>query len=128
VQDVFLALFEQQAQFAGRSAFTTYLYSATTNACLKRITRQKNRRRLIEQHFSVSEREGDTKLSQERLYILHEHLARMPERLARVVVYVHMDELTHEEIGQLIGCSRRLVGKLLERAESWIRTHEERAW
>ncbi|HEY8946885.1 MAG TPA: sigma factor, partial [Polyangiaceae bacterium] len=42
VQDVFLNLFENPSQYAGKSALTTFLYSATTHACLNRL---RNRRR-----------------------------------------------------------------------------------
>ena len=127
VQDVFLQLFLQPDQFSGRSSWTTYLYSAVTHACLKRISQQKNRRRLFQSHVvRNTAHEADQALSQERLYLLHEQLTRLPEELARVVIYAHVDDLTHEEIARLLGCSRRQVGKLLERAWQWARREEER--
>jgi RNA polymerase sigma factor (sigma-70 family) len=128
VQDVFLAIFEQPGHYEGRSSLTTYLYSASTHACLKRIARQRNRSRLIAAHvapFAAGKIDGA--LTQERLYLLHELLARMPVPLARVVVYAHVDDLTHDEIARILGCSRRQVGKLLERATAWARFGEESA-
>ena len=47
--------------------------------------------------------------------MLHSALRELPEQLALVAVYYHVDELTHEEISELLGCSRRQVGKLLAR-------------
>jgi DNA-directed RNA polymerase specialized sigma24 family protein len=35
-----------------------------------------------------------------------------------------MDELTHEEIALVLGCSRRQVGALLERMSRWLKTQE----
>jgi RNA polymerase sigma-70 factor (ECF subfamily) len=42
-------------------------------------------------------------------------LARVPEDLASVAIYYYFDQLTHAEIAELIPCSRRQVGNLLER-------------
>lgn len=125
VQDVFLAIFQQPDQFAGRSSWTTYLYSAATHACLRRIAQQKNRARLMQTRVGPAP-EAAPELCQERLYILHEQLAGLPAHLARVVIYAHVDDLTHQEIADILGCSRRQVGKLLERASEWTRTEEER--
>jgi RNA polymerase sigma-70 factor (ECF subfamily) len=125
VQDVFLQLFERADQYAGRSAFTTYLYSVTTNACLSRIRQQKNRSRLLQQHVPSSEQEpADRTIAPDELYRLHEALRRMPEQLARVAVHHYVDDLSHAEIAELIGCSRRHVGNLLERMEEWGREEE----
>jgi len=129
VQDVFLALFERPSQFEAKSALTTYLYSVTTHACLNRIHKQRNRQRLLrERELPGVERELDGSMTQEQRYQLHCTLVRMPELLARVMIHAFVDELKHEEIAELLGCSRRQVGRLLERASSWTRGEEERAW
>lgn len=129
VQDVFLALFERPSQFESRSALTTYLYSATTHACLNRIRQQRNRQRLLqEREMPPSQRELDGSMTAEQRYQLHRALVRMPPLLARVLIYSAADELKHEEIAELLGCTRRQVGRLLERALSWTRSEEERAW
>ena len=47
-------------------------------------------------------------------------LARLPEPLAEVAVYYHVDGMTHEEIAAMIGCSRRQVGNLVERLQTLV--------
>jgi RNA polymerase sigma-70 factor (ECF subfamily) len=32
----------------------------------------------------------------------------------------YLDELTHDEIAELLGCSRRHVGDLIARARAWV--------
>ncbi len=124
VQDVFLSLFERPDQFEGRSSITTFLYSATTHACLARIRNVKNRQRLLDNHASDA-REAARGPELLELSQLHDALRKMPELLARVAVYAWFDELSHADIAALVGCSRRHVANLLERIEAWARQQEE---
>lgn len=119
VQDVFLALFEDPDQFRGKSSISTFLYSATTHACLNRVRNQQNRERLTRDRFAYESDETDPRLSPEQLSMLHRALERMPEELAQVAVYYLVDGLTHDEIAGLLSCSRRHVGNLLQRLEAW---------
>ena len=124
VSDVFTSLYERPEQYAGRSALATFLYSMTTHACLNQIRNQRRRARLHEagreaiavgpQHSSAPDRAAQ----------LRELLLRMPEPLGQVAVYYYLDELTHAEIAELLGCSRRHVGDLLERLGSWMQARE----
>jgi RNA polymerase sigma factor (sigma-70 family) len=48
VHEVFASLLERPEQFAGRSKVLTWLYSATTHACLNRLRNDATRRSLLE--------------------------------------------------------------------------------
>ena len=112
-----MSFIENPKQFAGRSAITTWLYSATTHLCLNKIRNRKNRLRLVDTHVS----KNDTAPARaEQLAEVRALLARLPEDLAEVVIYYYLDEMTHDEIAEVIGCSRRQVGYLLERAQNLI--------
>jgi RNA polymerase sigma-70 factor (ECF subfamily) len=93
------------------------LYSAVTHACLNRIRSRRTRERLGPHGSSATSRSQP--LNAEEHFVLHSALRELPEQLAQVAVYFYMDELTHDEIARIIGCSRRQVGKLLE----WISSH-----
>jgi RNA polymerase sigma-70 factor (ECF subfamily) len=95
-----------------RAAMTTYLYAATTNRALNHLRDERNRRRLLAE--SSSERAAAPSGPARALAL--ETLARLPQDLAHVVVYAFVDEMTHQEIADLLGCSRRHVGDLLQRA------------
>lgn len=114
LQEVFVALAEHPRQYQGRSALVTYLYSATTHACLNRLRNKKTRAALLDQKVAP-EGEPTTDALGETLAIVRDLLARLPEDLARAAVYYYVDEMTHHEIAEIMGCSRRHVGNLVER-------------
>jgi RNA polymerase sigma factor (sigma-70 family) len=117
MQELFASLMDDPAQFDGRSRITTWLYSATTHSCLNRIRNRKTRARIL----ASAELRGAAGPRAEQIAAVRQLLTRMPEELARVAVYYYIDEMTHDEIARLIGCSRRQVGNLLERAHSVAR-------
>ena len=80
VQDLLLSLFEKPAQFSGASSMTTFLYAATTNACLTRPRNQRGRERLRLANQDVLTL-SNTSLSQEQLLLLRSTLQKMPEEL-----------------------------------------------
>jgi RNA polymerase sigma-70 factor (ECF subfamily) len=115
VQEVFISLIRDPGQFRGASSIATWLYSATTHLCLNKIRDRDNRARLLARHVAPAA-EGELPPSRvEDQAAARQLLARLPEKLARVAVYAYFDGLTHDEIADILGCSRRNVGKLLAR-------------
>jgi len=110
VQDVYLELFRHPEQFEARSSIATYLYAAATHACLNRLRDGKNRTRLIE--IRTAGHEHATSASAESRTLALEILQRLDDHEAQLAVYLYCDELTHDEIAELFGCSRRHVGDL----------------
>jgi RNA polymerase sigma-70 factor, ECF subfamily len=127
VHDVFLSLFERPEQFRGESSMSTFLYRAVTHACLNRIRNRDNRERLLREHVASGAALLPQGSQPEQLAALRSALARVPEPLAQVAVYYYMDELTHEDIARILGCSRRHVGNLLERLAAWTSAQQEEA-
>lgn len=119
VQDLFLSLLERPEQFGGRSSLSTFIYSAVTHACLKRIRDQRNRLRLLDEHGETAPLHALRSPSPEQLATLHRLLALMPEPLGQVAVYYHLDELSQTDIARILGCSQRRVAELLERVRSF---------
>lgn len=126
VHDVFLRLFERPPQIRGETSMSTYLYSAVTNGCLNRIRDRGNRERLLREHAAHGAPLA-AGTHPELLASLRWALARVPEPLAQVAVYYYMDELTHDDIARILGCSRRHVGHLLERLARWTVEQQETA-
>ena len=118
VQEVFMSLLDRPDQFGGRSAFTTWLYSVTTHACLTRLRNRRTRTRLLLERPPVDG--AGQAPSGERTAVLRQWLERLPEHLALVAVYSHVDGMTQQEIADQIGGSRRRVGDLLKQLEEAV--------
>jgi RNA polymerase sigma factor (sigma-70 family) len=113
LHDVFASLLESPEQFAGRSSPMTFLYRMTTNNALGRLRRQRTHARLLAEHHGG--RDEPTSPGPDVLVELRAWAQSLPEELARVAIYYHMDEMTQEELAEVLGCSRQWVGKLLAR-------------
>ena len=119
-RDIVQELFTQLARggaFDGRSLVTTFLYAATTNLCLTRLRNRKTRARLLAARPPAA---FAAAASAEARVALAEILAELPRELADVAIYYHADEMTQEEIAEVMGCSRRRIGDLLARLHARI--------
>jgi RNA polymerase sigma factor (sigma-70 family) len=114
LQEIFLGLVARPDQFAGRSSPSTYLYATTTHACLSRLRNRRNRGRLIDQQVRPWSSDVDPR-TPEAAALVRSALAQLPDEEARVAVYYHLDGMSHAEIAELLGCSRRHVGDVLDR-------------
>lgn len=110
VQDVFLKLHECQQELQ-EGGLVAWLYVVTTNLCLKRLRSMATRERL---HGTMNQESSERARSAD-LALARSVMAALPEELATVAVYRFVDEMTHAEIAELLGCSRRHVGDLLAR-------------
>ena len=117
LHDVFAALLEKPEQYAGKSSIMTFLYSVTTHHALTRLRRERNRQRLLERHL---DEQGSVNPSGQARAELRELLRELPEELATVAVYHYLDEMTQEEIAELLGCSRQWVTKLVARLKARV--------
>jgi RNA polymerase sigma-70 factor (ECF subfamily) len=117
LQHVFCALAENPEQFRGQSSMLTWLYSATNHQCLNRLRDSRRRSALLRERGLPASEIART-LDPEAHAQLRELLAGMPDELAQVAIYYYCDELSQAEIAELLGCSRRHVGNLLERARA----------
>lgn len=120
LHDVFTSLLEDPEQFSGHSSAMTFLYRMTTNSALGRLRQARNRARLLAEHHE--ERRAATSPGPDTLVELRAWVLSLPEELARVAIYYHMDEMTQDELAAVLGCSRQWVGKLLRQ----LHTRERR--
>jgi RNA polymerase sigma-70 factor (ECF subfamily) len=113
LHDVFLDLHARPGQFAGHSSPATYLYAAATHACLNRIRNGKTRARLVA--IETAGRDEGTAAAGDTRTLASEILAGLSDEEAALAIYLYCDELTHDEIAEVLGCSRRHVGDLAMR-------------
>ena len=124
LQDIFVGLVARPEQFDQRSAPSTFLYAVTTNACLSRLRDRKNRMRLVDEQVKPWTTDVDPR-SAEAASMVRGVLAQLPDDQARAAVYYHLDGMTHAEIAEVLDCSRRHVGDLLERVAERLSTKRQ---
>lgn len=110
MHDVFVTV-QARGQALEDSGLSSWLYVVTTNLCLKRMRAAATRRRLAGAVAQVEE----TAPRGEAAVAVRDALAGLPAQVALAAVYRFADEMTHAEIADALGCSRRHVGELLRR-------------
>jgi RNA polymerase sigma-70 factor (ECF subfamily) len=145
-QDVFLTIARKSASFEGRSAIGSWIYRVTTNAALnKRRGKRREVETPLEEHLPTfkpdGHREGErsflladwsqdperTLLSGEARDVLQRAIDGLPERYRAVLVLRDVEELSNEEVAELVGDSLASVKSRLHRARMALREQLTRA-
>ena len=129
VQEILLAVWQALPAFdAGRCKFSTFLYRVAHNRAQNwNRTRRRYGRRLeaLAQcphlSFSDSATEGASTARIEWLYAL---IRQLPP-LDRTVLLLHLEQLSHREIGEVTGLSENHIGVRLHRIKRWLGEQKE---
>lgn len=124
LHEIFVSLLDRPQQFDGRSSAATFLYAATTNMCLNRLRQKRNRSRLFAVNV-IPRGPVSTPPSGEVRAQLRQLLAGMPRDQASAAVYHYYDGMSHAEIAEVLACSPRHVGNLLDRMHQGVDTKEK---
>jgi RNA polymerase sigma-70 factor (ECF subfamily) len=125
-QEIFLKAFERAGQFAGASRFTTWLYRLTVNHCLHRKERAELRRAVpldaaeVQHALAPEPSPADVAGVHEAYAIVVARLARLSEEHRAVLVLREIDELSYEQIAEVLSIPVGTVMSRLARArEQW---------
>jgi RNA polymerase sigma factor (sigma-70 family) len=120
VQNIFANLLARPSSFQGRSRATTFLYAVTTNHCLSIIRDRSNRQRIIDDKVAPDLPRQQASVADAHVE-LRALLVRLPEQVAQVAVYYYLDEMTQDQIAEVLSCGRRKVAELLEQCTTLSR-------
>ena len=119
VQAVFERALRSARTFQHNSSPVTWLYQITTRVCLNHVRDQKNRARLMELWGAPAwSRPADLTAPEARAF-LDQIWRQVDAELVEIGTYHFVDGLSHNEIAELLGCSRKTVGNRL----ATLRTH-----
>lgn len=114
VQALFVDVLQRPPQ--DQTIDLAYLYRAITNRCLNAVRDRTTRARLLQQHDPALR--GPVRIRCDERVIGLDLLGALGERLgeehAAILVYHYFDELSQEEIAELLQLSRKTVGKRLQ--------------
>ena len=133
-QEVFIRVWQSAKRYEPKAKFTTWVYRITANLCfneLKSARRKKwfsfnrsdeNGEHTIEETLSDSAPSAEALLlEKERSRQISDALQCLPENQRMALVLKRYDDLSYQEIGQIIGCSVSAVESLLVRAKRTLR-------
>jgi RNA polymerase sigma-70 factor (ECF subfamily) len=111
LQEVFLRALTCETCVLGEPSLVPWLYRVTTNLCLNQLRDDRRRKQLLLERDEVGADTGAG--SPETRTIASDVLRRLPSDLQQIAVYRFVQEMTHEEIADLVGVSPRTVGNRL---------------
>jgi RNA polymerase sigma-70 factor (ECF subfamily) len=129
-QELFLRVWQTANRYEPKAKFTTWIYRITTNLCLNEL-KSARRRKWFSFHRSdkdsvnsVEETSSDGSPSAEDLLLARERsrqisdaLQSLPSNQRMALVLKRYDDLSYEEIAQIMGCSVSAVESLVVRAK-----------
>ena len=140
VQDVFLQVVQKGTGFEGRAALGSWIYRITTNVSLnkrrgKRRELETSLDELLPRYRADGHREGDRAflvsdwsgtperelLAGESRRILEEAIDRLPDHYRAVLVLKDVEELSNDEVAQIVGDTVAAVKTRLHRARMALR-------
>jgi RNA polymerase sigma-70 factor, ECF subfamily len=107
-QDTFVRVWRGLGSFKGQSAFTTWLYRIAVNACLNRVQARKPPVDALEGDQFVDSRQEDPQvglLRDERARAVRRAIARLPEKQRATLILRAYQQLSHQEIADVLGSS-----------------------
>lgn len=126
LQEVFASLLRAPESVRNAKSILAWLYRATTHFCLNQLRHARTGARLLESRAPAPSGEIPA-MNVEAAAELRRVLALLAGDVAAAVVYHYLDGMTHAEVAELLGCSRRQVGYLLERARESLARAEQSA-
>jgi RNA polymerase sigma-70 factor (ECF subfamily) len=126
-QEVFVKVYFAKGSYKPSAKFTTWLYVITRNTCLQALKKKnyslsinkKNEKNQNEIGTNIAdattENPSDAVLSAEKRDKIAEALAGLPESQRMVILLRRYDQLSYEEIAEVMSCSVQSVKSLLFR-------------
>ncbi len=109
-QEAFLAAWRGLPSFRGEALFSTWLYRIAYNCCLRQLERRKQERTLqvVMQAEYLLERVNEEKLAEDLIELrdwqamVREQLEKLPTRYRLVLILRHLQEMTYEEMAEVL--------------------------
>ncbi len=132
-QETFLAAWQGLPAFRGEARFSTWLYRIAYNCALKQLEQRKRDRAIqlevqAEQIVASTGREQrvDAELeARARQALVHEHLANLPAKYRIVLVLRHLQDMTYEEMAEILTMPIGTIKTHLFRARNLLKERIE---
>jgi RNA polymerase sigma-70 factor, ECF subfamily len=120
-QDTWLAVFRNIAALKNPEAFTVWLYRIARNTAMSRFTARRHEVPLEEQSVGATELPDDEGFGPSDAAAVHAALGDLPVQHREVLLLRFMEELTYEQIAEVIGCGVGTVRSRIHYAKRAMR-------
>jgi len=123
-QQAFLKLITTIGQFKGDAAFSTWLYRLVVNACQDAARRRKSaglaldHSRLAE--LAIPSSQEDDYARAQTAHSVREAVSALPPKLRLAVLLRYFDDLSYEQMAQVLRCSAGTVASRLSRGHQML--------
>ena len=122
-EEVLVNLWKGFQAFQGRSNPRTWVYRVSLNTCISADRKKKKRRTTIPLTMDINLFE-DTDADSRQVQMLRSRIARLGP-FDRAIVLLWLENMSYEEIGQVVGISTKNVSVRLFRIKEQLKTMSE---
>ena len=134
-QNTFLQVWKSRARYERTAKFSTWLFTIARNLCLNEIRRRSRHpaESLEETHAEHDDQPSrqyedkkiflptETALHGELAQKIEEALAELPENQRTAILLCRQDELSYEEIAEVLDCSLSATKSLIHRGREYLK-------
>jgi RNA polymerase sigma factor (sigma-70 family) len=126
LQDCFLKAYNSLNAFKGEAKFSTWFYRIVYNTALTRLSSQKRKTETemtsVEDHFNLeSEYRADEIEKEDVNQLIHNTISKLPERYSAIITMFYLNEMTIDEISEVMGITISNVKVMLHRSRNSLR-------
>ncbi len=118
MQEALIQLWRSFGTFRGESDVRTWIYRICMNACISFMRKEENHKDSL--HIDVSDMLSMDDDDSRQIQTLHDRIHRL-KFMDRAIVLLWMEDLSYEEIGEIIGLKAKNVGVRLVRIKEQLR-------
>ena len=130
VQDIFLRINKGLCNFREESKISTWIYKIATNVCLRQCKKKKHLFNSIDEEYIqklISEQHShppvDTVYEKKELHkVVLRCISKLPPKYRVVILLYYYEELSYEEIADIVDIPVGTVGTNLHLAKNALRT------
>lgn len=121
-QEVLIALWKSLSTFRGEASLSTFIYRVTVNTAISFNRKRKKDLRgdLLEHIPAVYNSPADEITNKEELELLRTCIRRLQEQ-DRLIITLHLEELSYKEIADIAGISVNYVGVKINRIKATLK-------
>jgi RNA polymerase sigma-70 factor (ECF subfamily) len=127
-QESLVAMLRSLRSYRGEARFQTWLYQLTTNVCLMQRRRTQARTRILtefptdhQQNAGEGNEPERRALNREMQGAIREHLRKLPAEFRAVVVLRELEEMSYDEIAEILRVPMGTVQSRLNRGRRLLR-------